>query len=106
MRCKNVAPKTDQLRKDMLGITETIVNNFDLLFRYLYFVAFILQVGIQFTLKEKTFTYGGSVFVFSVIIMVSFVTTLFAYRKKQSNIQYGSVVWFYLKCVCCRTKYV
>ncbi len=34
----------------MLGLTEVVSNNLDYVFRYIYLIAFGLQVGIQFTI--------------------------------------------------------
>ena len=93
----------------LLGITEIFSNNLDYIFRYLYVVAFILQVTVQFTFQNRNkqgWSALAAIIVVSLIFIVALSISIITYRKKTSNIDTFRAIKFYFTCKCFKTQEV
>lgn len=88
-------------------MTEVITLNFDFIFRYLYAVAFLLAMAVQY-LAQMTETGGysflGGVLIVAVIFIIALAITLIQYRMKASNLDRTKAFYFYLTCKCFKSK--
>jgi len=87
----------------LYGLTETITNNLDYNFRYLFLIAWIMQISIQFTTQFNQYYILGIGFVLAATLLLAYFYSLISYRKKASSLKTGQAIFFYFKCKCFKT---
>jgi hypothetical protein len=68
------------------GFQETVKYNLDFVFRWLYIVAFLIQVAIQFTAQTGDYSILIGFILVGLLLMSGLMMNLVNYRAKQTNI--------------------
>ena len=91
----------------LFGMAETLANNFDLIFRYLFAAAFLLLMAAQFLNQNtsvKGYAFVGAAIVITIMFMIALAIVVLLYRQRFTNIDAKKAALFYLKCKCFKTK--
>lgn len=70
----------------ILGFCETVKCNLDLLFRYLYFTAFLLQVAFQMSDQQGNYVILAACFLIAIVIIATLARLLLNYRVRATNL--------------------
>jgi len=88
------------------GLTETFSNNLDFVFRYLYQVFFMMQVGLQMSDLFNDYVYVGTCLLLNFLIVFTFIANVLSYRKRVTHISQIQAIFFYFTCKCFKSKQV
>jgi hypothetical protein len=78
-------------------------------FRYLFFIAFLLLMACEFirqTPALNAFSFVSAAVLVSSIFLAAFVISVLRYRKHESNVSFSKAIQFYFTCKCCKSKLI
>ena len=91
----------------ILGMSETIMNNFDVIFRYLYAAAFLLLISVEYLYQRSVssgFSFLAAAIVITLLFIIAMTIIIINYRTRYSNIDVKKAILFYLKFKCFTSK--